>query len=68
MPEIPATLPPERKPSILVTLLRPKVAIPLSLLVLLLLSPLIIRGWFLRDVPDIPEPFDPEPLLSLEVR
>lgn len=67
MPEIPATLPPERKPSILVTLLRPKVAIPVSLVVLLLLSPLIIRGWSLRGVPDIPKPFDAEPLLSLEI-
>lgn len=67
MPEIPATLPPEQKRSILATLLRPKVAIPVSLVVLLLLSPLIIRGWFLRGVPDIPEPFDAEPILALEI-
>ncbi|HUG19498.1 MAG TPA: hypothetical protein VMM56_10995 [Planctomycetaceae bacterium] len=67
MPEIPATLPPENKRSRLATLLRPKVAIPVFLLVLLLISPMIIRGWRLRDVPNVPEPFDPKPLLSLEI-
>lgn len=67
MPELPATLPPEQRRSRLAALLRPKVALPLLLLVLLLLTPMMIRGWHLRDVPDFPEPFDPAPLLSLVI-
>lgn len=38
-------------------LLRPKVAIPLVLVVLLLLSPVLIRGWNLSQIPDLGDPY-----------
>jgi len=38
-------------------LLRPKVAIPLVLVVMLLLSPLLIRGWNLSQIPDLGDPY-----------
>lgn len=44
--------------------LRPIVAIPLMLFVLLLLSPFLVRGWYLSKVPDIADPFDVEAFLS----
>ncbi len=46
------------KSSLAVRLLRPKVAIPATLVLLLLLSPWLIRGYYLMGVPDIGEPFD----------
>ncbi|MCH5372916.1 MAG: hypothetical protein JJ992_02980 [Planctomycetes bacterium] len=52
------------KKSLKATLLRPKVAIPLALIALLIIAPLFARSWFLADVPDFPEPFDVEPLLN----
>lgn len=53
--------------SVLAKLLRPKVAIPLFLVFLILISPWLSRGWFLRGVPDPPEPFDATPLLEYTV-
>ncbi len=44
--------------------LRPIVALPLMLFVLLLLSPFLVRGWHLAKVPDIADPFDVEAFLS----
>lgn len=44
--------------------LRPIVALPLALFVLLLLSPFLVRGWYLAKVPDIADPFDVEAFLS----
>ncbi|MBC7822024.1 MAG: hypothetical protein IAG10_34495 [Planctomycetaceae bacterium] len=44
--------------------LHPKVALPLMLSVLLLLSPFLVRGWHLAKVPDIADPFDVEAFLS----
>lgn len=44
--------------------LQPFVALPLMLLVLLLLSPFLVRGWHLSQVPDIADPFDVEAFLS----
>ena len=44
--------------------LRPIVALPLMLFVLLLLSPFLVRGWYLSKVPDIADPFDVEAFLS----
>ncbi|MBD3673641.1 MAG: hypothetical protein HUJ26_08975 [Planctomycetaceae bacterium] len=55
------------KPSFVAKLLRPKVMILAFLLFLILVSPLLIRGWFLRGVPNVPEPFDREPLLEYSV-
>ncbi len=49
-----ATVPEQR--SLAATLLRPKVALPLTLLVLALVSPLIIRGWNLSRIADLDEP------------
>ncbi len=46
---------PEQR-SLAARLLRPKVALPLTLLVLALLSPLIIRGWNLSRIADLDEP------------
>lgn len=50
----------EPKKRFWVTLLRPKVAIPLGLFVLLLLSPVLYRGWNLGHVPDLGDPFPAE--------
>lgn len=44
--------------------LRPIVAIPLILFVLLLLSPFLVRAWHLSKIPDIADPFDVEAFLS----
>lgn len=44
--------------------LRPVVALPLMLAVLLLLSPFLVRAWHLSQVPDIADPFDVEAFLS----
>ena len=59
--------PKDTKKSLAARLLRPKVAIPLFLVFLILVSPLVIRGWFLRGVPNAPEPFDAQPLLDYSV-
>lgn len=56
-----------QKNSLAARLLRPKVAIPLLIVFLILISPFLIRGWFLRGVPNAPEPFDAEPLLEYSV-
>ncbi len=55
------------KSSLAARLLRPKVAIPATLLALLLLSPWLIRGYYLAGVPDIGEPFDVEARLAVVV-
>ncbi len=47
--------------------LRPKVAVPLFLLLLVLLSPLLMRGYKLSRVPTAPEPFDTEAVLNFVV-
>ncbi|TXT30543.1 MAG: hypothetical protein FD138_2276 [Planctomycetota bacterium] len=44
--------------------LRPIVALPLMLFVLLLLSPFLVRAWHLAKVPDIADPFDVDAFLS----
>ena len=44
--------------------LRPIVVLPLMLFVLLLLSPFLVRAWYLSKVPDIADPFDVEAFLS----
>ena len=44
--------------------LRPIVALPLMLFVLLLLSPFLVRAWHLSKVPAIADPFDVETFLS----
>lgn len=44
--------------------LRPIVAFPLMLFVLLMLSPFLVRAWHLSKVPDIADPFDVEAFLS----
>lgn len=44
--------------------LQPKVALPLVLSVLLLLSPFLVRRWHLSQIPDIADPFDVEAFLS----
>ncbi len=44
--------------------LRPVVALPLLLFVLVMLSPFLVRGWRLAKVPDIADPFDVEAFLS----
>ncbi|HSG70596.1 MAG TPA: hypothetical protein VLA12_09290, partial [Planctomycetaceae bacterium] len=51
----------EPKKSFWVTLLRPKVALPLGLLVLILLSPVLYRGWNLGHIPDLGDPFLEQP-------
>ncbi len=48
-------------------LLRPKLAIPTTLLLLTLISPWLIRTWNLREVPDIPDPVDVDALRAIEV-
>jgi hypothetical protein len=48
------------KPSRLLWWLHPKVALPLTLLGLLLVSPFLFRGYRISRVPDIGEPFDLE--------
>jgi hypothetical protein len=62
--DVPTT---EEKKPLAAKLLRPKVAIPLLIVFLLLISPFLIRGWFLRGVPNPPEPFDAQPLLEYSV-
>jgi hypothetical protein len=44
--------------------LRPIVALPLMLSVLLLMSPFLVRAWHLSQVPYIADPFDVEAFLS----
>lgn len=53
----------ESKKRFWLTLLRPKVAIPLGLFVLVLLSPVLYRGWNLGHIPDLGDPF-PEEMLE----
>lgn len=53
------SLPPE-KPSRLLWWLHPKVALPLTLLILLLAAPFLYRGYRISRVPDIGDPFDIE--------
>jgi hypothetical protein len=60
-------LSPPPKRSLATKLLRPKVAIPLMLVLLLMLAPKMIRQWNLRGVPDIGVPYDPAELEVVEV-
>ncbi len=54
----------ERRPSRLTWWLHPKVATPLMLLAILLLSPFLVRGYRLSKLPDIGDPFDVDALLK----
>lgn len=51
---------PPEKPSRLLWWLHPKVALPLTLLILLLSAPFLYRGYRISRVPDIGDPFDVE--------
>lgn len=64
------SLPPEspaEKSSRLLWWLHPKVALPLLLLGLLLLSPLLFRAYRIASVPDIGEPFDVEAFGTVDI-
>ncbi len=63
----PDTPQPTQKPSLPARLLRPKVAVPLTLLLLLILSPFLIRGYHLARIPNVGEPFDIEARYALVV-
>ncbi len=56
-----------RRQSWLTWWLRPKVAIPSFLMLLLLASPLLLRGYGLLKVPAAPEPFDTQAVLNLVI-
>lgn len=56
-----------RRNRLLAWLLRPKVTIPSFLLLLLLASPLLIRGYKLSQVPEAPQPFDIQAVLDFKV-
>ncbi len=56
-----------RRRSWMVTLLRPKFAIPIFLLLLLIASPFLIRAWNVHQVPNFPEPFDVEAFRNLTI-
>ncbi len=47
--------------------LRPKVAFPLLLITVVLLAPVIIRGYRLSLIPETPEPFDTQAVLNVVV-
>lgn len=57
----------DEKKSFAARLLRPKAMLLGFVLLLVVISPLLIRGWYLSHVPDFPEPFDPVPLLEYTV-
>ncbi len=59
-------LPPER-PSRLAWWLHPKVALPLTLLMLLVLAPFLYRGYRIASVPDIGDPFDVAAFEAVEI-
>ncbi len=59
MTDKPFHLPPER-PSRLAWWLHPKVALPLTLLTLILLGPFLYRSYRISQLPDIGDPFDVE--------
>ena len=47
--------------------LHPKVALPLSLLAVILLSPFLYRGYRISSVPDIGDPFDVAAFEAVEI-
>lgn len=55
------------KPSRLLWWLHPKVALPLTLLILLLAAPFLYRGYRISRVPDIGDPFDVEAFGTVEI-
>lgn len=61
------TKPAEARPSRWLWWLQPKVALPLTLFVLLVLSPFLYRAYRIAEVPDIDEPFDLEAFGSVEI-
>lgn len=58
---------PAEKPSRLLWWLHPKVALPLTLLGLLLAAPFLYRGYRLSRIPDIGDPFDVEAFGTVEI-
>ena len=56
-----------RRPSRLAWWLHPKVALPLSLLALIVLSPFLYRGYRISRIPDIGDPFDVAAFEAVEV-
>lgn len=55
------------KPSRLLWWLHPKVALPLTLLGLLLVAPFLYRGYRISRIPDIGDPFDVEAFGTVEI-
>lgn len=58
---------PAEKPSRLLWWLHPKVALPLTLLGLLLAAPFLYRGYRLSRIPDIGDPFDVEAFGTVDI-
>lgn len=66
----PNSPPPEslaEKPSRLLWWLHPKVALPLTLLGFLLITPFLYRGYRISRIPDIGDPFDVEAFGTVEI-
>ncbi|MAG94929.1 MAG: hypothetical protein CMJ48_14475 [Planctomycetaceae bacterium] len=59
-PPAPLSQEPTRAQRIALAMLKPKIAIPLAFIALLLIAPLIYRSSRLSGLPDIPPPFDVE--------
>ncbi len=59
--------PETQKPSRLLWWLHPKVALPLTLLGLLLVAPFLYRGYRISRIPDIGDPFDVEAFGTVEI-
>lgn len=57
----------KKKNTLAAKLLRPKVAIPLLILFLILISPWLIRAWYLRGVPDVAEPFETQAVHDFKI-
>lgn len=63
----PPILPTDRRPSKWLILFKPKVGIPLAILIVLASIPLAIRSWRISSLPQIDEPFDVEAFCSVTI-